>query len=616
MSTRAVSVALTLTVMIPCAMTQPSTDQPPFPLALSQAQEAWVQQTLAGLSLEERVGQMIFPAVPWDVRKHRREFERVAALAGTIGVGGFIVGGGTAAQRVPVINELQARSDLPLLICADFEAGVGLVWSDATPLPRAMAQAATGDPGAARLAGEITARESRLCGVHWPLVPICDVNINPDNPIINVRSYGEDVETVSRFAVAFTEGVQSAGAIACAKHFPGHGDTATDSHMTLAVVDAGRDRLESVEFPPFAAAIRGGVGSVMSSHIWLPALMEGEGQIPATVSRNVMTGLLRGEMGFGGLVTTDSMRMRGVTELYGPGEAAVRAVQAGVDCILVSQDDEAAWRAIIDAVRAGEIGEAAIARSVERVLRAKAWLGLHEGGTQIDVDAALAGLQSPAAMATARGLTRRSITVIRDHDSALPVDPAAHRRVLHLAIFDESPRWRPSSLEPFTETLARRFGQVRRQVVFLEPKESIVEEFEDIPWETTGEEIQRSWGLTPAVAERIREEAREADLIAITTHIRIAANKGSISLSEESVALVRELLALGRPAILVSFGSPYVLAELPEAAIMIATYDWSPLTCEAAAEAITGEFAVTGRLPVTLPGLAPRGAGLTIPARR
>lgn len=590
------------------------TERAPNPFPLTPASEAWVRQTLQGMSLEERVGQLLFSHFPWRDHASPEVILDRQRVVDELHVGGFIVGGQSAADVIPLMNSMQARSRVPLLVCADFEAGVGRVWREATLFPTQMAVAATGDPRNARLVGEWTARESRALGVHWPLMPVCDVNINPENPIINVRSYGEDVSLVSRFAAAYIEGVQEHGGLACAKHFPGHGDTATDSHLGLAVVDQPRGRLEAVEFAPFRAVVKAGVGSVMTSHIHFPALMGDEGAIPATVSRNIMTGLLREEMGFRGLVCTDSMRMRGITTLFEPGEAAVRAIEAGVDCILVSEDDAAAFSALLEAVRTGRLTERRIAESVERILRAKAWLGLTEPDLT-PLDEALAAVGQEETRALAEEMMRRAVTAVRNAGDLLPLDPARHPRLLHLALLDNARNWLPEEVDGVTEGLRARFRRVDRERVFMEPRREAIDDFDPMTPDMATDELIARHCLTPSRRERILRRAAEADLTVITAHVRFGAYKGDIGLSDAQMALVRDLVASGRPTVLAVLGSPYVVCAVPEAPCQVLTFDFSRLAAAVLPGALTGEFAISGRLPVSLPGVAERGAGLTLPPR-
>jgi beta-glucosidase-like glycosyl hydrolase len=586
----------------------------PDPFPLDAEGEAWVRGTLVGMTLEQKVGQLIMPRIGYRSTTDPESFAQDLAKVRDLEVGAFIVGGPSGKALVPLLNRLQEASAVPLLVCADFETGVGRVWDDATRFPRQMALAATGDPQTAYFMGEVTAREGRACGVHWPLVPICDVNINPQNPIINIRSFGEDVGTVSAFAAAFTRGVQENGGLACMKHYPGHGDTATDSHMELAYVEAERDRLEAVEFPPFKANVDAGVGSVMSSHVWFPAIMQEEGRIPGTISHHVMTDLLRGEMGFKGLAVTDSMRMRGITDVLEAGPAAVASVQAGIDGILVSEDDEEAHAALVEAVRTGEISENRLNESVERILRAKAWLGLHHGAVVNEAEA-LASLRRPEDVEGAMDVGRRSITVIRDQNEMLPLEPTEIHRVLLVSLFDEYRAWGRESFDPIVAGLEERFGHVESELLLSQPTRQRLERFIDSGRRLSRRDIEQHHTLTPARRRNIVARAVEADAVIVTAHVRVAAYKGAISIDEHQMALIQELCDAGAPLIVVTMGSPYLPTSLPDVPCHVLTYDSTEVMAELLAPALAGEHALTGRLPVTLPGIAERGDGLQISAR-
>lgn len=587
---------------------------PTDPFPLDDEASAWVEETLANLTLEQRVGQMIFTPIPRGVADEPDTFWEMAEEAQRIEVGGHILSGPSAGMLVPLINELQRQSDIPRIFCADFEAGVGHVWDDATRMPRQMPLAATGDPESARLTGEITAREALAAGVHWLLVPIADVNINPSNPIINIRSYGENVGTVSRFVTAFIEGAQGAGAMACAKHFPGHGDTVSDSHLELASVEADRERLDTVELPPFQAAIDAGVTSVMTSHIYFPTLMGDEGRIPATISHRVTTDLLRGEMGFEGIVTTDSMRMNGITDMLEPGEAAVQAVIAGVDVILISEDPVEAQRALVQAVRDGRISEERIAQSAERILNAKAWLGLQNGAI-VDPRNVPTSLRQPDAIAASLDLTRRSITVIRNDGDLLPIDPSEIESVAHIALFDTSNRWYPGVVEPLTAGLQERFASVTEELVFSEPDEDVIERFATLDEDVSERELERTWGLTDERREAMLAMAEQSDLTVISAFVRTAGYQGSISIGEEEVQLINDLSARAQRVVLIAQGSPYMVLAVPDVPCQVITYDYSSVTSSVLSGALTGEQPITGTLPVTLPGVAEFGDGIQLSAR-
>src|SRR5205807_9639583 len=375
---------------------------------LDRAAQSWVEQTLKKMTLDEKIGQLLvttlnasFTSVDSDA------FAKLRHLARDVKVGGIHVfgatepmpalllnstygaGGGASRKGDPyvaaaLLNRLQSEAEVPLLTTADFEGGVGYMMNGATRLPRAMAIGATRDAELAYRAGKVSAEEGRALGVCVDFYPIVDVNNNARNPIINIRSFAEDVKLVSDMARAYIRGVRDGAMIATAKHFPGHGDTATDTHLGLAVIEHPRSHLETIELPPFQAAIDAGAGAVMSSHIALPALdpadVPGAARrlpTPATLSRPILTGLLRDQMKFDGLIYTDSMSMLAISQNVPPDRAAALAVRAGADQVLHSPDDDAAFRGIRAAVEAGEIAEAQIARSVERVLAAKARMGLH-----------------------------------------------------------------------------------------------------------------------------------------------------------------------------------------------------------------------------------------------
>jgi beta-glucosidase-like glycosyl hydrolase len=283
-------------------------------------------------------------------------------------VGGVILFAGNIYESAVLLNKLQAASPLPLLVAADFERGASFRIADTTSFPWTMAIGATGSEEFAYAQGAITAKESRALGVHWIFAPVLDVNNNPDNPVINIRAYGEDPQLVSRLGCAFIRGARENGVLTTAKHFPGHGDTATDSHIGLPVVPFDESRLESVELAPFRSALAAGVDSVMTAHVAVPGIT-GEPETPATMSGRILTTLLRGKLGFHGLIVTDALEMGSITTRYWTGQAAVLAIQAGADLLLLPPDPEVAIEEVARAVERGDISLAQINRSVEKVLQ-------------------------------------------------------------------------------------------------------------------------------------------------------------------------------------------------------------------------------------------------------
>jgi beta-glucosidase len=305
------------------------------------------------------------------------------------GVGGVILLGGAAAELRLRTRQLASWADQPLLLCADVEEGVGQRFAGASwlPPPLGVAQIHGHDPeGARRLAeryGRCTGREARALGLNWVLGPVCDVNNNPANPVINVRAWGEQPAAVSELAAAFIAGVQGEGVLACAKHFPGHGDTAADSHLALPVLPHSRERLDAIELPPFRRAIACGVATLMTAHLLLPEL---DPERPATLSPRVLTDLLRHDLGFDGLVVTDALVMEAIAARHGPGEAAVLALEAGADLVLMPADPWKAMEAILASVREGRLSEERLRLSLERRRQALArtWGDPDPGGLDPD----------------------------------------------------------------------------------------------------------------------------------------------------------------------------------------------------------------------------------------
>jgi beta-N-acetylhexosaminidase len=508
-----------------------------------------------------------------------------------------------------ITNRWQEMAKLPLLISADLEMGPGMRLDDTPWWAPNMAVAATGDPKWARLQGEATALQARAMGINWLYAPTADVNNNPDNPVINTRSYGEDPQMVAEFTRAFIEGAQAAGAMACAKHFPGHGDTSTDSHIGLPVVDVSRERLERLELVPFRAAIAAGVGSIMSAHIALPQIEDelaapvrkldqretasaeflsqtevnaARVTLPATLSRKIMSGLLREELKFNGLIVTDAMSMAGVAARYTPAEAAVKAVKAGADMIEKSPDIDAAIAGIKEAVAKGEIAEARINASVERILRAKAALGLREK-RMVDLNEVDRVVSSPKFNEIAQQIADHSITLARDERKLLPLDPKG--RLLNITFTDEEDR---AITKTFVEELRARGAQV---------------ESHTLNHKATEPEIDRV--ILPLRAESF-------DAVIFSVAVRARSGKGSVALPEMGRRIAERLIRSQAPLIVISFGNPYLLAAMPESPSYLLAYSPFPVSQRATARALLGEIEITGKLPVSLPGLYPRGHGIRV----
>lgn len=574
---------------------------------LDRNAERWVQSTLNRMSVEEKAGQMIVSSFQSNfISTDSAEFDDMVKAIHEYKVGGFHVFGGS--ERVPsvllnptygavtlgqpleaasIINRLQAIASVPLLNTADFEAGVGFRIAGATSFPRLMAFGAAGDERLAEEAGRVTGEEARAVGVHVNFAPVVDVNNNPRNPVINTRSYGEDPQMVGRLAAAYIRGLQSAGVSATMKHFPGHGDTDVDSHLGLPIIKHPRARLDQMELVPFRAGVAAGADAVMTAHIELPEL-DPTPNTPTTLSAPIVQGLLRKELGFDGLIYTDSMGMAGVAALYGPGEAAVRAVKAGNDVILHSPDDGEAFRGIVEAVKAGGIPEAQVKASVERILRAKARANLHRN-RMVNLEQISTTVGTRRNQAVADDVSRRSITLLKDTGGQVPLKAPREAQVLYLSVLDYPSGWRIAApSRTFIPELRSRWPNVTA--------------------------IELSDRTTPAELELVRAMAPRFDVVIASVFVRAGSASGRMDLSEPLQRLLNGFGRGNRPFVTVFFGNPYVAMYLPDLPAVMLTYDFYDRAEASAVKALAGEIPIGGRLPIELPGYAKVGAGIARPA--
>jgi beta-N-acetylhexosaminidase len=537
----------------------------------------WVEATLREMTLEERVGQLLMPETTGVlVHEESEQFARLVHAIERLGVGGFIIYNGDALTTAALTNRLQARARIPLLFASDFEGGVGMQLRGGTRLPRAMALAATGDTESAAQAGRIAAREGRAIGVHVNFYPVLDVNNNPANPIINTRAFSDDPEMVANWGAAFIRAAQDEGQLATAKHFPGHGDTALDSHILLPTLDATRERLEQIELPPFRAAVQRGVRAVMTAHISVPALENNsDGAQPATFSHAIVDGILRQSFGFDGLIFSDALNMGAVADRYEAGEAAIRAIEAGCDIALYSADVERAHQALCDGVTKGRITRARIDESARRILDAKAWCGLqHE--RMVSLDGVWDVVSSPGHTSTARELFEHGVTLIRDPLNLLPIGQRGER-IAAVILKDAVPVWAHALREPAGSRFSKEV-QARWQ----------------------GRLVESSADSTDI--EQVLASVRDCDVVLAAVCARVAAYKGSVALGEAHAEVLRALDAANIPTIATVFGNPYVLPHMPERATTLLTFESAVESEAAAVRVIAGDIPARGRSPVTLPG--------------
>ncbi len=528
-----------------------------------RAADLAVDSLLSTMSVRARVAQLVMPWIPGGLAPHERAMHEAEQLARAAGVGGFIVGRGDAAATRSAIERLQRAAAVPLLIGSDLEWGPGMRLTGTTVFPGNMALGATRDTALAYAQACATAREALAAGITMAFAPVADVNVDPRNPIINTRSYGEDPRLVAAMTRATVRGLQDGGMIAVVKHFPGHGDTHTDSHVALPVVRASRARLDSVELRPFRAALRAGVGGVMTAHVALPAIT-GRANVPATLSSRVVAGLLRGELGFDGLVVTDALNMAGV-EVSTPGEVAVRAVAAGADVLLQPPGTEQVIDALVRAVRAGRISPARLDSSVRRVLRAKARVSAGAPPHALPSDSARRAFDSLAHV-----IARRSITLVRDRADLLPLRPDSEP--ILSVVFAE--RGTPAPGVEFARVLRANGRHVRQMVV-----------------------ARSDAARLRAVEEAVRG-ARGA--VVISTYAHAAPGAGRVGVPAAVRATIRRVAA-ERPLVYIAFGDPYVAGEMATPAAVLLAWSDAAVAQRAAARALTGAAPITGRLPVSLP---------------
>ena len=560
--------------------------------ALSSADRTWIERTVSSLTLREKVGQLVMPWVGGDYAAvGSPEFEQVRRWIEEDKVGGLVLSIGLPLSYAAKLNEFQMRARVPLLIASDMENGPGmrlggiyalpslLPQGGGTVFPPVMALGATRSDDLAFQLGQVLGAEARAIGVHMVFGPVLDVNSNPLNPIINTRSFGEDPALVSGMARAYIRGAQSKGLLTTAKHFPGHGDTEVDSHIDLPVVRGTRARMDSVEFPPFRAAIAQGADAVMTGHIAAVGI-EGDTAAPATLSRGFMTGMLRGEMGFRGLLFTDAMTMGGIARRYGATEPLILAVEAGADVLLMPRNVTVAIETVVRAVTSGRLSAARIDSSVRRVLTAKARAGLRTGRL-VDLNAVGRTVGVPAHTEIAARIAERSITLAQDRSSLVPIPDDSTKRILAITYADE------------TDLVAGRAFS------------AVVEE--RVPGLKSARVDART---TDQEYAALRSEADSAHLLLVSVYVSPREFAATIGTQQAFSRFVEELALSGKPIIVISFGSPYLLGAFPSVSSYVLAWGGAPVSQRAAALAVLGFRGISGRLPISLPPTIPYGAGL------
>lgn len=542
-------------------------------------------EVLQRLSLEQRAGQLFVSWIRADA--DAKERARIAAFVHDVGLGGVILSLGTVDQAVSVVEQMQGAANVPLLVAGDFEGGVAFRLQGATQMGNQMLVGATGLTRLARAMGEVTGREAAAIGAPWVLAPVLDVNCNPSNPIINVRSFGEDAATVARFGAAFVAGVQDGGkAFACGKHFPGHGDVDSDSHLDLPTVPGSGDLLRARELVPFRVAANASkLASIMTGHLSVPGLGE-DPAVPATLSSRILEDVLRDELGFRGLVVTDALDMGGVKNKIEPGEVAVRALLAGADVLLMPPDPVAARDAVVAAVRSGRVPAARLDDAVLRLLAAKNELGLVGNGPHGAAADWKERVSSATSASVADEIAERGLVLVRDARGLVPIEGTEPWCLLTVRDKEILGGGTPEGDRSFPDAL-RAAGLALRSEL-------------EIAGDSPAADVTR-------IAAALRREPR----VLVAMHVKVRSHAGRIGLPP-SLAPVLASVAAVPVAVGVSFGSPYLATELPDSAAFLCAFASTERTANAVARALRGSTPITGRLPVRVPGVAAAGSGLTV----
>lgn len=557
------------------------------------------------MTIEEKVGQLVHIGI--NAKFANQESPYFKDLQRQIvenKLGGIIFFGAPMYETAILGNRMQAAAKTPLLLSLDAETGIGMRFEDATNFPWAMAVAAAGEPDFARRMGVITGREAKSMGIRHVYAPVLDVNNNAANPVINVRSFGEDPADVAKYGVPFAQGIQSQCVIATAKHFPGHGDTAIDSHRGLPIIDHSRESLEKTELFPFKKAVEGGIGSIMIAHIALPQIdgeeiaplrnygggdaeagseiVKEKATIPATLSEKVQTGILRKDMNYDGLIVSDAMSMSGLTIYFTQEEAGVRAFLAGTDILEKPTDPDPMIKGLLAAVKSGRITNERLNESVRRQLAWKHELGLFTNRmANIDsMDRTISGTDSTT---LTDEIATKAITLVRNDGGILPINSNQKIAVLGISNGFEGPNTM-GSLVGTLRASGLRFGS------------SYLQE-----------------NSTPEQAAAARRTANDADTVIVGLYGRVRSGaRNSVGIPDNGAKILKDLLAAGKNVIGISFGNPYILSSFPELKTYIVAYGDMPSLQRASARSLLGNQRITGRLPISLPGLYPRGTGIQL----
>jgi len=549
-----------------------------------QENSEWVRNKLSEMTLREKIAQMIVShSEGLALDKSNKEYKRVKSLIENHKIGGLIFFKGNSIQEAELINDFQSLSETPLLISADFERGTKMRLDDGSLFPSNMGIGATRNPELAYKMGLQIAKECRAIGVHQNYSPVMDVNNNPLNPIINVRSFGESPELVSTMGDAMIKGLQDGNTIATAKHFPGHGDTDIDSHNDLPVINFGKDRLDKIEIAPFKSAIKNGVMSVMIAHLAFPEI-EKEPFVPASLSKSIVDGLLINELGFDGLIVTDALNMQGITKHFSTEEVALKCVNAGIDLILMPQGEELTISTIETAVKNGTISVDRIDRSVTKILNAKKWLKLYDNKL-VDVSKISSVVNNSDAQSLSQQIADESITLVKNSSKTLPFKKSSNPdKVVVVSLNNGNDKVNSDFFS--NEFNPKTSGYFSNVTTF------------DLSGEIAAEET----------VNYILENNFETVVIPVYAKVKIMT--GTVGLPKSQLDLINTLVAKGKKVIVISYGNPYLIQGFPGVDSYICAYGDSEASIRGSLKAIFGDINFKGKLPVSISDDFKFGTGL------
>ena len=542
----------------------------------------WSQDVLNKLTLREKIAQMMIYRMNLRLKDIPIEkWEKILYLIDRDGIGGLHFWYGEASTSLTMLNRMQSRSKVPILVDADIEHGLHQRFPEGTEVPPFMAIAATSKPENAYEVGKIVAKESRSVGIHWNFSPVVDVNNNPKNPIINVRSFSENPNVVSLYATQYIEGLQNNGMLATAKHFPGHGDTETDSHSSLAMIPSDSSRLWEIEIPPFQDMIEKGIDAIMVAHVHSPDYQPNS-YTPASMSKFWVNDILKEKLEFKGAIVTDGMGMGGIVRNYSDAYALIEVVNAGCDIIIQNNDIEKSINTIEQAVKEGKISESRINEAALKMLKMKEKIGLHLNH-KISLNKIQSSVGTREHKKTASEIAAQSITCVRLNKNLLPLPKLADETIYVIDMYDHE----------FNHSMSVTTKGLKKYGLNIKP-------------------YQIDESDSKRMIDVIIDEIPKSSIVLVNAFVSHKAWKDRVSIPENEEYFIKELLQKTENIILGSIGNPYIIEGFPDIPVYVCAYKNSSLMQNAYLNAILGKNEITGRLPITIPGSASFGQGVQI----